>query len=85
MIEPQTPTPPRLRDPNLDRVKMACAQLAEHFDSVQIFVTQHDPAHDQRIESGEWGCGNFMARYGQVRSWLIHQDEITKIRARNPE
>ena len=50
-------------------IEKYCAQLMEHFDTVQIFVTEY------RGEMGntlglEVGAGNWFARLGQVGSWM---------------
>ena len=52
-------------------------QLAEHFDSVQIFVTRQ---HGEVASTGsyETGVGNFYARFGQVREWLIIQEQYQR-------
>lgn len=54
-------------------------QLGEHFDTVQIFVTRHMPAELDGTITVNRGAGNWCARYGQVREWLIYEEE--KIRA----
>ncbi len=58
-------------------VNRACAQLAEHFDSVQIFVTRHK-GENQVTQNMEVGRGNFYARLGHVREWLCMQDQFTR-------
>lgn len=58
-------------------VNRACAQLAEHFDSVQIFVTRHR-GEDSITQNMEVGRGNFYARLGHIRDWLNMQDEFTR-------
>jgi hypothetical protein len=62
------------REPDLDRVKKACSELGEHFDTVQIFVTRHEPSEGGTVNV-QWGEGNWFARYGQVKSWTISEDE----------
>ena len=52
-------------------------QLAEHFDSVQIFVTRSDPQQDGTVNANR-GTGNWFTRYGQVRSWLVKADERSR-------
>ena len=61
------------RETELAIVKSHANQLAEHFESVQIFVTRHigDEQGTVRIN---YGSGNAFARYGQVRQWLIQED-----------
>ena len=61
------------KDRDEKMVERCCAQLMEHFDSVQIFVTRHE---GDITMSGATGHGNFYARYGQVQEWLCRQDAI---------
>lgn len=61
------------KETELAIVRSHANQLAEHFDSVQIFVTRHagDGNGTVRINCGS---GNAFARYGQVRQWIIQED-----------
>lgn len=52
-----------------ERIKRALTVLAEHFDSVHIFVTKHDPVND-RTESFSNGTGNVYANYGAIMRWV---------------
>lgn len=71
----------------LDRVSLHADQLAEHFDSVQIFVTRK--ADNETEEDGtvniNFGRGNWFARYGQVQAWLIKSEEWTRMEARKSD
>lgn len=58
-------------------VDRAAASLAEHFDSVQIFVTKHDGGK-QVTRSLESGKGNMQARLGHVHQWLVVQDQYAR-------
>jgi hypothetical protein len=60
-------------------------QLGEHFDSVQIFATVHEPEAEGGTVHICMGNGSWYARYGQVQEWLIRQDEMTRIKARRDE
>jgi hypothetical protein len=53
--------------------------LGEHFDSVQIFVTRHEAGEKGGTLAVKRGCGNIYARYGQIREWLIEQDEGVRV------
>jgi len=68
----------------LDRLDKVCQDLGEHYDTVQVFVTRHTPGDDE--ESGtinaHTGRGNWLARLGQVKDWVIKQDEKTRISCR---
>jgi len=56
-----------------------CAQLMEHFDSVQIFVTKHNKL-TRYVSAFHVGDGNYYARLGQVREWIMIEDEREKIK-----
>jgi len=64
-------------DPDLDMLKRHCAQLAEHFDTVHIFVTRHAPQEGGTVNA-TWGLGNWFARRGQVAEWMTKADESTR-------
>jgi hypothetical protein len=74
-----------LENEDVKRVGRVVTELGEHFDSVQIFAT--------RCESGElggtitvhMGTGNWFTRYGQVKEWIVKQDEYTRIKCRIEE
>lgn len=66
-------------------VGKAATDLAEHFDSVRIFVTDSSAS-----ESNHWICysegrGNIYAQQGQVQEWLVRQEERCRIDTRNEE
>jgi hypothetical protein len=61
-----------------DVVKQHVSQLAEHFETVQIFVSRHDPVKEEGTVNVSYGAGNFYARLGQTREWCIKQDEIVR-------
>lgn len=50
------------------------AQISEHFDTVQIFVTKHTPA-TERTGGRVLGSGNWFARYGQIMEWVAGVEE----------
>ena len=52
-------------------VKSHVAQLADHFEAVQVFVTKQ--GEDGTINC-HYGAGNWFARYGQVRAWVARED-----------
>lgn len=59
-------------------VREACESLSEHFDTVQVFATRYDSNLDQGTVNVLWGTGNWFARYGQIRTWLIKKDAETR-------
>ncbi len=63
----------------MDLLKQHANQLAEHFDTVQIFVTRHAAGELDGTVNANWGAGNWCARYGQIRNWMIKQDERTRM------
>lgn len=72
-------------DQDMDIIKKACQELGEHFDSVQIFVTRHEAGECNGTICINYGSGNSMARYGQVKDWTVKQDEFTRITARGED
>lgn len=52
--------------------------LAEHFDSVRIFVTTPSDDGESNTKGIETGRGNFYAQLGQVHEWLIVQDQYQR-------
>lgn len=70
-------------DADLERIEKVAQVLGEHFDTVQIFATRHEPgAKDAGTYRFSAGCGNWYARYGQVREWMLMQDEMAREKAR---
>lgn len=62
-------------DRELAMIQQHVDALGEHFDTVQIFVSRHDMAVEEGTISANRGSGNWFARFGQVREWLVKQDE----------
>ena len=60
-----------------DVVQRSAAALAEHFDSVQIFVTRHDGGKEVS-QSYETGRGNFYTRLGQISEWMAIQNQYQR-------
>jgi len=60
-----------------DMVKTHAAQLGEHFQSVQIFVSGYTGSNGESL-AFEYGAGNFYARLGQVTEWLSIQDQYQR-------
>lgn len=53
----------------LDRITK---DLAEHFDAVEIFVSVQD--ENEGTAFYEKGTGNYFARYGHVRQWVLSEE-----------
>lgn len=64
------------RDEAIELVQKHIAQLSEHFDSVQIFVTRHDGESGSTL-GVNLGEGNWYARRGHVEDWLTAIDNVT--------
>lgn len=59
------------------RIDDALKTLSEHFDSVHIFVTRHEGSLDGSIAANV-SSGNYYARYGQIREWVLMNEETMK-------
>jgi hypothetical protein len=57
--------------------KDAAAKIRELACSVQIFITMHDSG-DGSTKHMTHGLGNWYAREGQVREWVIENEERIK-------
>lgn len=62
-------------------VAEALKKLGEHFDAVQIFACRQGGGTKEGVINIAQGLGNWYARYGQAREWLIIQDEGSRQRA----
>lgn len=70
---------------DMERVRRCLDLLIEHFDSVQIFATRHDPTIVGGTVTLDMGVGNWCTRRGQVRQWIIREDERERIDVRSEE
>lgn len=70
-----TQDPGDRRKADLGIVRSAVAHLAEHFDTVQVFVTRRADNPEDGTHHYQWGAGNWFARYGQIRQWSVKEDE----------
>ena len=61
-----------MNDADLKVLERCLHELGEYFDSVNIFVTKME---GEKTFHAIYGSGNFFARLGLVREWLIKQDE----------
>jgi len=71
-------------DDDVALLKSACMGLMEHFDTVHIFATRHR-GRDAGTTFCNWGSGNWYARYGQVRTWILRQEAWEDQQGRNPD
>lgn len=65
------------KDKEMEIVEKHVNQLAEHFDTVHIFATRQDSTEDGTVNIS-FGAGNWFARYGQIREFLVKSDERTR-------
>lgn len=69
-------------DEDVERLDRIVDALGEHYDTVQIFVTRHESGEKGGTVHTARGGGNYFARLGQIRNWLIYQDEETRMYTR---
>jgi len=62
-----------------ETVSRHCDKLMEHFDSVRIFVTRYSNGSTRTVTKGR-GC--FYTQQGQVKEWVIQQDEMAREQVR---
>jgi hypothetical protein len=62
------------RDKKLELIKNQARLLAQSFDSVQIFCTKFEPENEHNTAHYAHGEGNWFTRFGQVRAWLLHEE-----------
>lgn len=61
---------------DFDNVRAATERLAESFDTVQIFVSRNENGKTRTVS---YGTGNWYARVGQTREFLLRDDEQTRV------
>lgn len=66
------------QDHNEQIVSAAVKHLAGHFDSVSVFVTYTLPDRPDSTFSITRHAGNFFARYGIVKEWIMREEESIK-------
>jgi hypothetical protein len=72
-------------DPDLARLRAHAEQLGEHFDTVQIFVTRHEHGQLEGTVNCAWGTGSYFTRSGQIREWIVKQDERARAEVRRKD
>lgn len=71
-------------NPDFKRVQDAADALGEHFDSVQIFCSRHEGG-DVGTISVNYGKGNWFARRGHCREWILKETERSKQEVRQED
>lgn len=64
---------------DLTMVREHLEQLGEFFDAVCIFASRYESGGEQGTIHVNMGTGNYFTRIGQVRDWLIREDEVTRL------
>ncbi len=70
---------------DLKRIYDAAVKLGEFFDNVSIFVSKHEQGEEGGTIHLNTGVGNFFARYGQVRDWMLREDERSRAKGREDQ
>lgn len=68
------------KDADVKMIREHANQLGEHYENVQIFCSQRDGEKTLELQVG---IGNFNARYGQIKRWVIRTEEQERIDIRN--
>lgn len=72
------------RDKLTEILKDSAARLSEHFENVQIFASNFEQG-GEFTSTYQTGTGNWCARHGQVREWMVIQNERMRCRARKDD
>jgi len=72
----------KTRERSHKQIMKSVKELAEGYDTVQIFLTKHSDI-DKNLEDTEslyFGIGNKFAIYGQVKNWVLTEErKMSKI------
>lgn len=67
---------------NLESIlKKHVMALGEHFETVQVFVSNYETGGEGNTVAYRDGTGNFHARMNQCRQWIVRNDEATRLHA----
>lgn len=58
------------------------SKIAEHCDSVRIFVTRQGDGMASNTEAISEGRGNVYSQFGQIREWMLMREEESREHAR---
>lgn len=72
-------------DPDMKRLKEAARLLGEHFDVVAIYASRHEANTEGGTVYLSYGVGNWFARYGQVRDWIVREEERAREKGRRDQ
>ncbi len=59
-------------------------QLGEHFDVVHVFCSRYSATDKPPTMAINRGSGNWFTRYGQIKEWVLYEDERIKLCAKPP-
>lgn len=76
---------PEFTDEDVQRLENALKTLTEYYDAVHIFANRAVGEEDGNTIFVSRGRGNWFARYGQVKEWVIRSEELTKVKARKED
>lgn len=76
---------PQKDNPDIERIKKAAEVLSEHFDTVQIFATRHESGQHDGSLRWQFGIGSWFARYGQVREFIVREEELSRLDVRKTQ
>jgi hypothetical protein len=62
---------------DFQRIQASCVGLGEHFDTVHILATKLTDDGRDTVKFS-WGKGNWYARYGQIREWVLLEEQAAK-------
>lgn len=65
-------------DADSELLKQTSLKLGEQFDTIHIFATRHESGEKHGTLRFSEGVGNWYARYGQIRDWLVREEETTR-------
>ncbi len=60
-------------DPDLKMIQECLDKLSNHFCTVHVFVTRYE-SDDVGTHSIQRGVGNWYARIGHIKSWLLRMN-----------
>jgi len=67
----------KARERSHKQIMKSVKDLAEGFDTVQIFLTKHcdSDKETEDTESLYFGLGNKFAIYGQIKNWILTEEK----------
>lgn len=72
---------PSQEDRDIALISQHVNDLSEFFDTVHIFCARHE-SNDIGTINANKGAGNWNARYGQIREWILKEEECFRVDAR---